>query len=247
VIELSHIWRHPIKAHGAEALDKVALSVSACLPFDRHWAVAHETSKADGCTWVSCANFSRGAKAPGLMAIRATMDEASGLLTLTHPDLEPLVFDPNTQGEALVAWTRPLMPENRAQSVRVISVPGVGMTDSDFQSVSICNHASNRAVEEKLGQALDMRRWRGNLWLNGLEAWEEFELVGKRVKIGEAILHVRERITRCKATMANPDTGKVDAQTLDALSSGWNIREFGVYAVIEQGGQIAIDDVAEVL
>lgn len=248
---LTHIWRHPVKAHGAEALERVKLSAGKCLPFDRRWAVAHEASKADGSEWVSCSNFSRGAKAPGLMAIVADLDEATGQLTLTHPDLPPLTFDPNTESARLVAWSAPLIPENRTPSARIISVPGRGMTDSDFPSVSICNHASNRAVSGQLGLSrsdpLDLRRWRGNLWLEGLAPWEEFDLVGKRLRIGNAILCVRERITRCKATTVNPETGRVDALTLDALSDGWGMREFGVYATVEESGNMSVSDKVEVL
>lgn len=246
MIRLADIYRHPIKAHGAELLDHVTLEPGKCLPRDRHWAVAHEAAKTDGGAWAHCANFSRGAKAPSLMAIKAHWDEAAHLLTLTHPDAPDLTFDPDTDGQALIDWSRGMIPETRAASTRVVSAPGRGMTDSDFPSISICNHASNRAVGQKLGHDLSPLRWRGNLWLDGLALWEEFDLIGKRLKIGETLLEVREPITRCAATTANPDTGRRDADTLGALRDGWNHQEFGVYAVVIEGGRIAAGDAVDI-
>ena len=64
---LAQICRHPIKGHGREDLASVRLLAGECLPWDRHWAVAHEAAKLkDG--WNPCVNFARGAKAPQLMA-----------------------------------------------------------------------------------------------------------------------------------------------------------------------------------
>jgi uncharacterized protein len=73
-IRLSSICRHPIKAYGREMLASVRLSAGAGLPFDREWAVAHEAANlAPG--WNPCMNFTRGAKAPALMAVTARLDE----------------------------------------------------------------------------------------------------------------------------------------------------------------------------
>ena len=82
--EVTNIWRHPLKSHGREALEEVAMIAGQTMPGDRVWAVAHEASQADGTEWVPCTNFTRGSKAPGLMAINARLDDATGQLTLSH-------------------------------------------------------------------------------------------------------------------------------------------------------------------
>ena len=86
---LKDIWRHPLKSHGRENLQSVKLSVGQSLPWDRHWAVAHDSAKKDidSNGWMSCLNFSRGSKAPELMAINASFDERLKELTLTHPKI----------------------------------------------------------------------------------------------------------------------------------------------------------------
>ena len=246
-VRLSHIWRHPIKSHGREALERVAVTAGKTLPWDRHWAVAHDMAKTDGSEWAPCANFSRGAKAPALMAINAQLDEAKSSITLTHPDRPDLTFQPDQDSAAFLDWVRPLMPEDRAQSARILSVVDRGMTDTPFPSISLGNLASLRALSAAMGQEIDPRRFRANLWVDGMDAWSEFELVGKDIRIGDVTFHVEERIERCLATTANPDTGKRDADTLTALETGWNHRDFGVYLTAKSSGQLATGGAREIL
>ncbi|WP_170328748.1 MOSC domain-containing protein [Ruegeria arenilitoris] len=242
--EVTQLCRHPIKSHGREAVETVTVIPGQTMPGDRVWAVAHEASKADGSEWVPCANFSRGAKAPQLMAISALYTGET--LTLSHPDRPDLTFAPDREQQVFLDWVKPLMPADRAASARIIRVPGRGMTDSDFPSISLCNMSSHRAVGQKLDQELSIHRWRGNIWFDGMPLWEEFEWLGREVKIGEAVFRVRERITRCLATTANPDTGVRDADTLGALET-WGHKDFGVYAEVLKGGVISVGDKVELL
>lgn len=245
MIRLAHICRHPIKAHGREDLASVLLSAGACLPFDRHWAVAHEAAKlAPG--WNPCANFTRGAKAPALMAITAALAEDSLTVTLRHPDRPDLRFRPDDPADlpGFLDWVAPLCPPDRAQPMRIVSA-GRGMTDSEFPSVAVLSLASLRDLSAKMGQELSIHRWRGNLWLEHLPAWGEFSLIGRELRIGEAVLRVEERITRCRATMADPETGRIDGDTLTALAENYGHRDFGVYATVLHGGRIALNDTVE--
>ena len=237
---LAHIFRHPIKAHGREALDAVTLTAGQCLPYDRHWAIAHEAARLMP-GWNPCMNFNRGAKNIALQAIGAALDEGSGDLTLTHPALAPLAVNPDTaQGQAaLLAWLAPLQEAGRAAPARVVKA-GRGMTDSAFPSVSVLNLASLRALSEHAGVDLGMDRWRGNLWLDGLEPWAEFDLIGRELVIGQARLRVVERIGRCRATMVDCATGKIDVNTLDLLEANYAHTDFGVYAEVVAGGDIAV-------
>ena len=103
---------------------------------------------------------------------------------------------------------------------------------------------AGRQQRARLGQPLAMERFRGNIWLEGLAPFAEFELVGQTLRIGGATLRVREVITRCKATTANPETGLVDADTLRGLRAGWGHQDFGVYAEVVTGGRVAVGDAA---
>ena len=243
------LWRHPIKSHGREPLERIVLSEGQTLPWDRRWAVAHSEAKAnvDGSEWVVCQNFSRGAKAPQLMAINTVSNGSDGTVTLSHPQRPDITFDPDRDTDAFLDWVRPLMPKDRAQSARIVRVPDRGMTDTPFPSISILNLASNRDLAARIGHDLSPKRWRGNIHLDGLEPWAEREWIGKTLRIGTAELDVRAHIVRCLATTANPATGERDTDTLGALKTAFDHQEFGIYAVVTRSGEVAIGDAAEVL
>ncbi|MFQ8431315.1 MOSC domain-containing protein [Amaricoccus sp. W119] len=245
---VSHLWRHPIKGHGVEAVGETVLSPSETMPWDRVWAIAHEGARiTPGATgWMPCANFARGAKNPELMAIRARTDETAGTVTLTHPRMPDLTVNPDLPEDAarLVDWARGLADRRRALPAFVVR-PSRGMTDSGFPSIAVLNRASLAALSERAGQSLAMERFRGNIWLEGLEPWAEFDLVGREVRIGEAVLLIRERIGRCRATSANPETGVLDVDTLGLLDEGWRHTDFGVYGEVISGGRVAVGDAAE--
>lgn len=247
MISVAAIWRHPIKAHGREPLDRVALEVGKCLPWDRHWAVTHEASKADGSAWARCINFSRGASIPSLMALTAKLNDTDGTVTLSHPDLWDLTFDPDQDADKFLEWIRPIMPPAKRQSVGIVKVPGVGLTDSDWPSISLISNASNAALGQTFNTDLSMDRWRGNIHLDGAAAWQEFDWVGKSIRIGDAEFEVRERIERCNATTVDPETGTYDWDTLKHLRDHFGHKDFGVKAYVTKAGEIKRGDKLEVL
>lgn len=246
---IASLQRHPLKSHGREALSAVALTAGEGLPWDRRWAVAHEAAKIVEGEWSPCQNFSRGSKAPNLMAINARLDEETATLTLSHPDRADLTFRPDDAAEVarFLDWVRPLCPADRAQPARLYSVAGRGMTDTDYPSLSLISLASNRALGEHLGVALSPLRWRGNIWLEGLRPWEERGWVGRRLRLGAAVLEIVEPKERCLATTANPATGLRDADTLKALNALHGDQDFGLYAKVIEAGTVSVGDTAELL
>lgn len=246
---LAQIWRHPIKAHGRERLQAVALEPGQTLPWDRHWAVAHEAARLAEGAWNPCANFSRAARTGGLQAITATLDPEEGKITLHHPGLGEIVFRPDIPADAarFIAWVTPLGDPARALPARVVRAPGRGMTDTPYPSLSLAGLASHRAVEGRFGRALSPLRWRANLLIEGLAPWEEFDWPGQYLRIGDAVLAVRERIGRCKATHIDPASGQPEVDMLHLLAEAWDHTDFGVYAEVVEPGRIAEGDTLEVL
>lgn len=239
---LAQICRHPIKGHGRETLASVRLLAGECLPWDRHWAVAHEAARLEP-GWNPCMNFARGAKAPQLMAISSILDEVTGRVTLHHPARGKITFNPDDPGElpGFLTWVQPLNPENRARPSQIVKADR-GMTDSDFPSVSILSTTSLADLSARMGRNLSPHRFRGNLWLEGAEPWAESGWIGRHLRIGSAVLRVEERITRCNATKVDPETGIADADTLSALEAAFDHQDFGVYATVIEGGNVTTGD-----
>ena len=239
---LAQICRHPIKGHGREALASVRLLAGECLAWDRHWAVAHEAAKlVPG--WNRCVNFARVAKAPALMAITSSLDEATATVTLNHPERGEISFRPDDPADLprFLDWVTPLNPPDRAQPV-AIATAGRGMTDTALPALSILSTASLADLSARMGIELSRDRWRGNLWLDGADPWAELAWVGQNIRIGGAVLRVEERIERCSATTVDPETGRPNAPTLQALNQHFGHQDFGVYAVVVESGPIAVGD-----
>lgn len=245
--QLAQICRHPIKSIGWETLTSVALTPDRTLPWDRHWALAHSASGLTGAVsgWSPKSNFVRGVAAAPLMAVRARLSEDGQTIALSHPDRPSLSFRPDTPAGSgkLVDWIAPLWPDTRLAPAGLVTAgPSQAMTDVEPPVVAILNLASLRDLSEKLGQDLSIHRWRGNLWIEGVPPWAEFDWIGRTISIGAVTLRIEDRITRCRATEGNPETGIADADTLGALNRHVNHQDFGVYARVLEGGHIALGD-----
>lgn len=242
---LTQIWRYPIKGIGAERLESITVEVNRPLPLDRAWAVREAGGSLEP-GWQSCRNFLRGAKGPGLMGVMARVEGT--MLTLSHPAQTDLTVPMEEESAAaLFDWLAPIYPADRNAPEALVKAPEEGMADVPFASVSLMNHSSRRALSQRAGQDLDARRFRGNLWVDGLAPWEEFDLLGKHIQLGSAEFKLLEPITRCRATEANPDTGQRDVNTLRVLETGWGHTDFGVNAVVTKPGMIRCTDKMVVL
>ncbi|MEM8554176.1 MAG: MOSC domain-containing protein [Pseudomonadota bacterium] len=235
------LWRYPIKGIGCEPLTSVTLTADRPFPGDRAWAVLRD-GQTDTGEWQRCATFLRGASGPSLMAIMATTTQQG--IDLRHPDKATLSFDPETEASKLLDWLGGIWPDDKSAPAGLVKSPPQGMSDVDYPSVSILSLASLAALGQAAGRTLDPRRFRGNLWLDGLAPWEEFEWIGRKIAVGSAVLEIVERNERCRATEANPDTGHRDTDVLGILEERWGHTDFGIYARVIQGGEVSLGDSA---
>ncbi|MFN3614937.1 MAG: MOSC domain-containing protein, partial [Rubrimonas sp.] len=70
----------------------------------------------------------------------------------------------------------------------------------------------------------------------------ENDWIGREITVGAARLKVVEATGRCVATEANPLTGRRDAPVMQALRAATGRTDFGVYAAVVQGGDVAVGD-----
>ncbi|MEM9062268.1 MAG: MOSC N-terminal beta barrel domain-containing protein [Pseudomonadota bacterium] len=245
---LAEIYRHPVKSLGEQALDRVLLETGRPMPFDRVWAIAHGRNEWDDAapSWLAPGNLVNQTHVPQLAQIEADLNEATGMLTLRHPDRPFLRVQPGTpDGDAaLTEWVAPLADTARPGPYRVCSAPGVAFTDFEDTHISIASTRSRAILEQICGQSFDPIRFRMNLWLDGMDPWAEFDLVGHELEIGAVRLRVIDRCQRCNATNASPETGQRDAQIPSTLRRRYGHMDFGVYAQVVSGGEVKLGDFA---
>ncbi len=100
----------------------------------------------------------------------------------------------------------------------------------------------NLASVAELGDVLNLRldpiRFRANLYVTGLGAWEETRLVGRDFNCGDVRLRAAAAIERCKATCVNPDTAEVDVNVPFSLRKHFDTLNMGLYLTVVEGGRL---------
>lgn len=243
---LAHIRRHPIKSVGGEGLDSVTLSPARRLPGDREWAVLTEAgerhaqaSQTDGQPdrWLPKSCFVRGVSAAPVQAISGGWQD--GALVLQQPTQPELRVDPETDGDSLIAWLRPLWPADAPPPTRLVKGAGI-WTDSKWPWISILSLDSLRDLETRVGHPLGIHRWRANLWVEGWEPFAELDMIGQVIQIGQVELRITDRIGRCQATSADTESGQRDIDMVETLERHYGHTDFGIYAEVVTGGTLSV-------
>jgi uncharacterized protein YcbX len=131
--------------------------------------------------------------------------------------------------------------------------PGGGV-DRDRGPVSMLSEASLEELRRQAGRSepVDPRRFRMLIGLADCRPHEEDEWVGRRVRVGEAVVLLHEQVARCAITTQNPSTGKRDFDTLRTIKDYRGLRDgdkldFGVYGDVAEPGVVRLGDDVEAL
>lgn len=247
--------RFPVKGLTAQPLDQVTLQPDRPITGDRRFALAHgAAANLDGANpaWARKANFLTWVRNPRLAQLDCRFDADGTRVSISHNGRalvrEADLTSPLSRGAVEQAVLAHLGPDETRGSVRVVDGGAVWFADVPQAFVSIQNAATLRDIGSRLddgmggGAPLDWRRLRGNLLVDGLDAWVEQGWVAATLRIGGATLKVEEIIGRCGATHVNPDSGIQDADVLGALHRAWGHNQCGVYARVIAGGVVRPGD-----
>lgn len=223
------LWRFPVKSFGGESLERVTVGDHG-FEGDRHWGVRDLTT----------GKILTARREPKLLFAAATID-ASGELHLQLPDghadltewlgypVEMVRATPGVRG----TFENPLDAEHESDWMEWQSPDGV-FHDSKRTQVSLVSL-------DALG-AWDQRRFRTNVVV---DAGDENDLVGKRIRIGGCELDVVKPVDRC-VMVSRPQPG-LD-RDLDVLRTINKQRggTLAVGAMVRAAGVISLgDEVAE--
>ena len=177
-----------------------------------------------------------------LARLATRYDDATGTLAIRDGGRELRADLSIREGRlAVEAFLRSFMPRELRGPPKVIAAPdGFRFTDSRKGFVSLINLASVAAVEEMVGAPVDPLRFRGNLHVEGLAPWSEFDLVGRVLETASGLrLKVTKRIERCAATNVDPSADVRDLDIPATLLRRLGHADCGVYAEVVAGGALA--------
>ena len=115
-----------------------------------------------------------------------------------------------------------------------------------FNSISLINLNSIKDFEKKINKKVELQRFRGNFYIDGAEAWEEREWVGKIIKINNVSFSVEKNIPRCVAINLKPKTDDNSLNLLKSLKKTYDHFDMGIYLKALSDGNIEVGNKIEV-
>jgi uncharacterized protein len=240
------LYRYPIKGLSATPLTEIDLAAGQGVPFDRAFALAHGSTQFDPLKpqYLSPSSFFQLKRDERLAMLAASFDPETGMLVLARDGRQVargVISSPS--GRMVIEQFFGAFLKNLARGQpKLVHAPGHHFADAPEPFVSLINLASVKDLERVVGKPVDPLRFRGNVYVDGLPAWAEFDWVGCGVTIGSVRLEVAERITRCAATNVDPATGNRDLNLPAALQRAYGHVDMGVYARVAGNGRIAVGD-----
>lgn len=274
---VEQIVRYPVKGlPGVPVEEPVTVVPGRGLRWDRSHAVQHGPAAERRPTgWHPRETYFHLAKHERIAAFRTSLEHAEGdhpELQLTAPDGRTARVDLGSArdergrlaasgGEApsddntpvgaarsaVDALLADVLPAGPSGPPALVRTTAAGLWDWPAAHLSLINLATVDALATAAGDAVDRRRFRANLYLGGLPAWAEFALLGRRIRIGDAVFEVFQPTDRCRATTINPLDATSDLNVPALLASRFGHMFCGVYARVTEPGRFTAGDPIELL
>jgi uncharacterized protein YcbX len=240
------IYRYPVKGLSPEPLDSVTLTPGETLPYDRAYAIENGPSGFDPGDPRTLPKifYLMLLRNESLAALQTRFDEATSTLTIRHDGAtvaEGNLGTPEGRGEIEKFFARYSANDLRGPP-RILHAPGFSFSDVAKKVVSLINLESARTLGREIGAEVSPLRFRGNLHVEGMDAWDEFALATRTFAIGSVTFEGVKRIERCAATNVDPVTAKRDLTIPVSLLRAYGHTDCGVYLRVVTGGTIAVGD-----
>ena len=171
-------------------------------------------------------------------------------LTLTQNNNEILTINIDETGEYELLSNKILELESSLQKpISLMKNMDIPFFDTSISNKTVLTHSisliNNQSIEDfknKTNQEIETQRFRGNIFVEGIEAWEERNWIGKIIKINNISFKVEKNIPRCVAINLKPNSDDNSLNLLQALKKNYSHFDMGVYLTALDDGLINIGD-----
>lgn len=206
-------------------------------------------------------------RVPPLLTVRPVVED--GRLLLRFPDgaavggevelgerVETNFYGRAVEGRLVEGPWSGALSELTGKSIRLVRTEheGDGHDRGPRAGASLLSTGSLDALRDAAGatDAVDGRRFRMTIGVDGVEPHAEDGWVGEQVRVGGAVVVVRDKVGRCAMTTLDPDSGTRDLDTLGVLGEyradapTLEPLPFGVWCEVVEPGPVAVGDPVEV-
>jgi uncharacterized protein YcbX len=251
------LYRYPVKGFTPEPCDTLTILDEGRVAGDRVLAFRFADSPVADAEWTRKHECVVLMNTPGLARLQVRFDHRALRLAiaLDGRTLADHALDADGRKRLAAAVERyvlglgenPLSGHAHRLPLRLV---GDGVTprfqDNPGGHATLHGRGSLAALAVAAGEPeLDEARFRSNIVVGGLDAWEELTWMGRRVRVGEVEFEVVKSKTRCLATHANPRTGERDVRVMATLTRAFAQQEptFAIgMATRGAGGAVRIGD-----
>lgn len=243
---VASIYRYPVKGLSPEPLTEAVLEKGGTVPWDRAFAIENGPSgfDPDAPRYFPKTKFLMLMRNERLAALRTRFDPATMTLTIRRGDAVVAEgrLDTAEGRHAIEAFFADGESDELRGPPRVLTAPGFSFSDVSKKVVSLINVETTRAMGREFGASIDPLRFRGNLVVEGLPAWEEFDWMGRQITAGGVRFRAAKRIVRCAATNVDPETGVRDMTIPVSLLQAYGHADCGIYLEVIAGGTLRAGD-----
>ena len=243
-MHLASLYRYPVKGLTPEPLERAMLVAGETLPSDRAWAIENGPGRFDPSQprHLPKINFLMLMRDERLATLRSNFEDATETLTILRNGKQVARGKLTTPlGRQLIEqFIAAYMKAELRGPPKIVHAAGHSFSDVAAKCVHIVNLASVRELERTLGRPVDPLRFRANLYLDGVAPWAELGWIDREIGLGNSTLGVFARTTRCEATNVDPARGVRDMALPAHLQRTWGHADFGIYAKVVTGGEVAV-------
>jgi uncharacterized protein YcbX len=209
------LYRYPVKGFTPEECGSLTVLPDGRVAGDRVLGVRFADTEAPDHAWSRKSGMLALINTPGLARLTVAFDERAARLRLSLANR--LLADEGLHSEgrkrigaALADYVIGLDPNPLADHPRRLPLRLIGdghtprYHDEEAGRITLHGRSSLKALEDAIGADVSEVRFRSNIALEGLFAWEEQDWVGRKIHIGTVEFDVVKPKTRCLATHANP-------------------------------------------
>lgn len=240
--KITDIFRYPVKGLSADAMESATLKTGETIAWDRAFAIengSHDFNPAAPEHFPKM-KFLMLMRDERLANLKTSFDEATTALTISDKSGE--LFQGNLMSaegaKGLEAFIAGYMKDILRGAPRLVHAPGFSHSDAPFKLLSIINLATVRELEKVIGKPIDPLRFRGNIYVDDIEPWEDHSWLGKNLAIGSATLKGFHKIPRCAATNVNLETATRDMDIPKTLQRVYDHVDLGLYVEVTKAGTI---------
>ena len=115
-------------------------------------------------------------------------------------------------------------------------------SSSVSNTISLINLNSIKDFNQKINKEIEFERFRGNIYVKDIDAFEERNWINKTIKINEAEFKVLKHIPRCSATNLKVNSDQTDINLPNELKKVYGHMDMGIYLYPLNNGKISVND-----